>query len=265
MAEATRKNPLITLTTDFGNKDHFVGAMKGVILSICPSATIVDITHEVTAYEIVEAAYTVAEASKWFPKGTIHVVIVDPGVGTARRPILVEAGGHYFIGPDNGLLAMVYQNQKHKARIITNEKYFLAPMSRTFHGRDLFAPSAAHLAKGARAATFGPLIEDHLKVSFGHPTQTSKRIWTGTVLKVDHFGNLITNFHINQFPSLTARPFDFYVGTRHIDQLALTFADILDLAAVVGSSGYVEIAANQNSAARVLGCGPGAPVELTLY
>lgn len=256
---------IITLTTDFGLKDHFVGVMKGVIARICPMADVVDITHGISSYEIIEAAFTISEIYKWYPKGTIHLAVVDPGVGTARRPILIEAAGQYFIGPDNGVLAMVYERQKHKAREITASKYFLSPLSRTFHGRDIFAPCAAHLAGGARPASFGPLIDDHLKLTLTKPQQTSKRVWTGTVLKVDHFGNLITNFHIDDFPTLPASPFDFYVGLRHVDQLALTFADILDLAAVVGSSGYVEIAANQNSAAKLLGCGAGAPVELSLF
>lgn len=256
---------IITLTTDFGNKDHFTAAMKGVILGICPDVTIVDVTHEITSFEIIEAAFVVSETYKWFPKGTIHVAVIDPGVGTARRPILVEAAGQHFIGPDNGVLSLVYQREKHKAREVTASKYFLSPLSRTFHGRDIFAPCAAHVANGVRPAQFGKLIEDHLKLAVTKPQQSSRRLWTGTVLKVDHFGNLITNFHIDDFPTLPTRPFDFYVGVRHIDQLALTFADILDLAAVVGSSGYMEIAANQNSAAKLLGCGVGAPVELTLY
>lgn len=255
----------ITLTTDFGLKDHFVGVMKGVIARICPKVDVVDITHGISSYEIIEAAFTIAETYKWFPKGTIHVAVVDPGVGTARRPILIEAAGQYFIGPDNGVLAMVYEREKHKAREITASKYFLTPVSRTFHGRDIFAPCAAYLACGVRPASFGKVIDDHLKLTFTRPQQTSKRVWTGMVLKVDHFGNLITNFHIDDFPALSTSPFDFYVGLRHVDQLALTFADILDLAAVVGSTGYVEIAANQNSAAKVLGCGAGAPVELSLF
>ncbi|HYZ82819.1 MAG TPA: SAM-dependent chlorinase/fluorinase [Bryobacteraceae bacterium] len=256
---------IVTLSTDFGHKDHFVAVMKGVILSIAPDAEIVDVTHEVTPFEIVEAAFLISEAYQWFPRRTVHVVVVDPGVGTARRPILVEAAGHFFLGPDNGVLAMVYERQKHKAREITNERLFLKPLSRTFHGRDIFAPSAAHLVNGTRPATFGPLIDDHLKLALTKPQRTSKRAWTGTVLKVDRFGNLITNFHVDEFPAILTSPFDLYVGVRHIDQLALTFADILDVAAVIGSSGYIEIATNQRSAASLLGCGIGAPVELTLY
>ena len=171
------RKPILTLTTDFGTRDHFAGVMKGVILGICPEAEIVDISHEVQPFEISEGAYLVAQAYPHFPAKTVHVAVVDPGVGTARRPILVETAGQYFIGPDNGVLAMVYSNLTHKARAITNEKYFLHPISRTFHGRDIFAPSAAHLAKGARPSTFGKIIEDHLKPAFTEPQRIAKRVW----------------------------------------------------------------------------------------
>src|SRR5438309_3370657 len=141
--------PILTLTTDFGLSDHYVGAMKGIILGICPQAQIVDITHDVTAYEITEGAYVIDQAYRSFPKKTVHVVVVDPGVGTARRPILMEAAGQYFIAPDNGVLSMIYLREKHKVRLIANEKYFRKPVSRTFHGRDIFSPVAAHIAAGA--------------------------------------------------------------------------------------------------------------------
>ena len=144
--------PTLTLTTDFGLGDHFVGTMKGVILGICPEAQIVDISHDVTPFEIAEGAYLIAQAWRYFLKKTVHVVVVDPGVGTARRPILVEAGGQYFIGPDNGVLSMVYLQEKSNVRLISNEKYFRHPVSKTFHGRDIFAPVAAHLAGGIPAA-----------------------------------------------------------------------------------------------------------------
>ena len=141
-------NGIITLTTDFGLADHFVGTMKGVILGIAPKTRIVDITHDIPAYELREASFAIAQAWTYFPKGTVHVVIVDPGVGTSRRPILAEAGGHYFIAPDNGVLSMVYESVAHKVRIISNPALIRKQVSRTFHGRDVFAPAAAHLAKG---------------------------------------------------------------------------------------------------------------------
>src|SRR5262245_26551277 len=143
---------IITLTTDFGHSDHFAGVMKGVILGVCPAARIVDITHECSAYDVSEAAFTIGQAYPHFPRKTVHVVVVDPGVGTLRRPILVEAAGQFFIGPDNGVFAFILSVGKHKVRAVTNEKYFLQPVSQTFHGRDVFAPVAAHLAKGTPAA-----------------------------------------------------------------------------------------------------------------
>jgi S-adenosyl-L-methionine hydrolase (adenosine-forming) len=267
MAARTSAKPIVTLTTDFGTSEHFVGVMKGVILGICPAASIVDITHEVQPFEIAHGAFVIAQAWRWFPPKTVHVAVVDPGVGTSRRPILVEAHGHYFIGPDNGLLAMVYTGQPHKAREITAEKYFLQPQSRTFHGRDIFAPAAAHLARGVRPSSFGKPIEDHLKISFAEPQRVARRVWCGTVLHTDRFGNLITNFHIDQFADVRTRAFSMTIGPRQIRRLALTFADSDpgEVFVIVGSSGYLEIAANQQSAARLLGCGNGAPAELTLF
>jgi S-adenosylmethionine hydrolase len=260
-------NRIITLTTDFGTSDHFVGTMKGVILSIQPTARIVDLTHEVPPFEIPDGGFTIAQAYRYFPKKTIHVVVVDPGVGSTRRPLLAEMAGQYFIAPDNGLLSMIFSREPAKVRHITNERYFLKPLSRTFHGRDVFAPVAAHLALGVLPARFGPRIEDHLRLTFDRPTRTGKRTWTGSVLKIDRFGNIITNLHIGDFPQVNTRPFELNVGLRIVTRLALTFTDCApeELYVLVGSSGYLEVAINQGSAAKLLGCGAGSPVELTIY
>src|ERR1700722_1464656 len=145
---------LITLTTDFGTTDHFAATMKGVILTIQPGAQIVDITHEVEAFQIPDGAFTIAQAYRYFPEQTIHVIVVDPGVGSTRRPILAEMAGQFFIAPDNGVLSIVFAHEKPKVRHITNQRYFLHPVSRTFHGRDVFAPVAAHLASGVAPARF---------------------------------------------------------------------------------------------------------------
>ena len=260
------RKPILTLTTDFGTKDHFTGVMKGVILGICPEAQIIDIAHEVQPFEISEGAYLIAQAYRYFPAKSIHVIVVDPGVGSARRPILVEAGEHYFIGPDNGSLAMVYSHIPHKVRAITNEKYFLKPVSHTFHGRDVFSPCAAHLARGARPSTFGKLIDDYLKPVFTDPQRIGKRVWLGTILHIDRFGNLITNFHIDQFSDVRVRQFELAIGTRTLTRLCSTFAEVEpgEVVAIIGSSGYIEVVVNQGSGARMLGCGVGAPCELTL-
>lgn len=259
--------PLITLTTDFGTSDHFAGTLKGVILQVAPTARIVDITHGIQPFEIPDGAFTIAQAYRYFPKNTIHVVVVDPGVGSTRRPLLARMGGQYFIAPDNGVLSMVWAREQAQVRHITNQRYFLKPLSRTFHGRDVFAPVAAHLASGVPAAKFGPRIEDHLRLTFFQPTRTGKRNWTGSILKVDRFGNLITNLHIEEFPDVRTRPFELNVGLQTISRLALTFTECApdEIFAVVGSSGYLEVATNQGSAAKALGCGAGSPVELVLF
>jgi S-adenosylmethionine hydrolase len=259
--------PIITLTTDFGLTDHFVGTMKGVILGIAPQVSIVDISHEVTPFQIAEGAYTLAQAYRYFPKKTIHVVVVDPGVGTERRAVLAEAGGQYFVAPDNGVLTMVYEAENHKVRVISNSKYYLHEMSQTFHGRDVFAPSAAHLARGAKPGTFGKLIHDYVQLALIKPQRMARRGWMGTVLKVDRFGNLITNLRGAEFPEIATRPFEISVGLQRIGDFAPTFGARLpgELFILVGSSGYVEVVVNQGSAAKTLGCGVGAPVELTLF
>lgn len=255
---------VITLTTDFGNSDHFAGTMKGVILRIAPAARIVDISHEVQPFEVSDGAFTIAQAYRYFPKKTIHVVVVDPGVGSTRRPLLAEMAGQYFIAPDNGVLSMIFAREQAKVRHIANERYFLHPVSRTFHGRDVFAPVAAHLASGIPAARFGKRIEDYLRLTLERPIRTGKRTWTGSILKVDRFGNLITNLHVDEFPHVQTRPFQLNVGLQSVARLAFTFTECLpgELFVVVGSSGYLEVATNQGSAARLLGCGAGSPVEL---
>jgi S-adenosylmethionine hydrolase len=262
-------NPLITLTTDFGATDHFTGTMKGVIYGIAPRARIVDITHEVEPFEVADAAFTIAQAYPFFPKKTIHVIVVDPGVGSARRPLLAEMAGQYFIAPDNGVLSMVFAagGEKVKVRHITADQFFLPQVSRTFHGRDIFAPAAAHLAAGITPAQFGKTVIDHLRLNIGQPTRTGKRNWTGMVLKVDHFGNLITNLHIDEFLDIRTRPFELNVGLEKLTRLALTFSEGNqgELFVIIGSSGYIEVAVNQGSAAKKLGCGAGSPVELMLF
>jgi len=262
-----RTRPIIALTTDFGIDDHFVGVMKGVILGIQPAAQVIDISHGVQPYEIADGAFTIAQAYRYFPQKTIHVVVVDPGVGSARRPLLAEMAGQYFVAPDNGVLSMVFAREQPKVRHITSERYFLQPVSRTFHGRDVFSPVAAHLASGVSPAQFGKRIDDYIRASFDRPTQTGKHTWTGAILKTDHFGNLFTNFHIDQFPSVRTHAFSLNTGPQTITRLALTFSDCDpgELFVVVGSSGYLEVAASQASAAKTLGCGAGSPVELTIY
>ena len=259
-------NPILTLTTDFGLCDHYTGVMKGVILGICPKAQIVDISHEVTPHEISEGGYVIAQAWRYFPKKTVHVVVVDPGVGTARRPILMEAGGHYFLAPDNGVLSAIFYAEKHKVRLISNERYFRKPVSRTFHGRDIFAPVAAHLAAGVPAARMGKLIEDYLKPSEEKPQRTGKRTWIGKVIKIDRFGNLVTSFHVNDFPYLDRQNFILSVGPMQTSILAHNYIECStgEFFLIVGSGGYYEVSINQGSAAKQIRCDLGGPVELVV-
>jgi S-adenosylmethionine hydrolase len=251
-------NGLITLTTDFGTADHFVAAMKGVILNLAPRARIVDITHEIAPFDVNEAEFVIAQAWSWFPQGTVHVVVVDPGVGSERRPILVEAGGHFFVGPDNGVFSMIYSVATHRVRVISNAKLMRREISRTFHGRDIFAPAAAHLVLKTPPARFGKVMTDYVR---------SPLAPAGMILQVDRFGNLITNFHIDRFSGIKTQPFELRIAGEKIRRLALTYSEteIGEVFVIVGSSGYLEIAANQENAAKKLGCGSGTPVELKLY
>ena len=259
--------PIVTLTTDFGLVDHFVGVMKGVILGICPRARLVDISHGVTPYEIPEGAYLIAQAYRYFPKKTVHLVVVDPGVGTSRRPILVEAAGQYFVGPDNGVLSLVYSQEKAKVRLIANDRFFLSPVSRTFHGRDIFSPVAAHLAAGLAPAKMGKLIEDYFRPNFEKPQRAGKRTWIGRILKIDRFGNIVTNFHVNEFPDLERKDFALSIGPSQIGVMAHNYAECGpgEPFLIEGSTGYIEVSVSQGSAAKQLGCETGAPAELMVW
>ncbi|MCU0247739.1 MAG: SAM-dependent chlorinase/fluorinase [Bryobacter sp.] len=259
------KRPLITLTTDFGTRDHFAGVMRGVIASLAPAARVIDITHEISSHDVNEGAFTIAESWSWFPKGTIHVVVVDPGVGSERRPLLAQAGGHTFVGPDNGIFSLVFEKHPPKVRALTNEKFFLKPVSRTFHGRDIFSPVAAHLARGVPPSRFGKLIEDYLKPLSLKPQRLGRRIWCGQILKVDRFGNCITCFHVDEFPELTSKAFDCQIGAVTFCRMAenYTAAPFGEPFGIIGSSGYLEISLHQAHAAQALGVTSGSPVEIT--
>ena len=258
--------PIITLTTDFGDSDHFVAVMKGVILGMAPTVEVVDITHNITPFAVQEAAFVISQVYPYFPRRTVHVVVVDPGVGSKRRPILIEAAGQLFVGPDNGVFSMICSREQHKARHLTASKYFLPVVSRTFHGRDIFAPVAAHLRRGVPPSKFGKLIQNHLRGDFHKPVRTGKRSWSGTILKIDRFGNLITNFTLDEFPELRERPFEMNVGLITLDRLVSSFTEAFpgELVLMPGSSGYLEVVSNQDSAAGKLGCAVGSPVELTV-
>ncbi len=257
---------IITLTTDFGLADHYAGAMKGVLLSRCRGARIVDISHEIPPFSIAAGAYTISQAAPYFPAGTIHVVVVDPGVGTTRRAIVVEANNQLFIAPDNGVLTLITATDSNAiAREITNRALWLASPSQTFHGRDIFAPVAGALASGsARPEDTGPVLREVGQLRGLYPDQLDEATWRGTVLSIDHFGNVITNFRSSAFPHLADGALVLETGGRRISEFRSTFGDAPeDLCfAYSGSGGYIELGINQGSAAAFLGVRPGQSVTL---
>jgi S-adenosylmethionine hydrolase len=261
-------NPVITLTTDYGTSDHLVGVLKGVILRIAPNATIVDINHHVAPFDLLDGALTIAAAYRYFPPRTVHLVVVDPGVGTQRRPILVSADQYYFVAPDNGVLSLVYEREPAvSVRHITAEHHFLSPVSNTFHGRDVFAPVAAWLAKTSQTEAMGDEISDYVRFALPRPKAAGSAL-KGVVLRVDSFGNLMTNFMAEDLPAATGTDgkLSLQVGGKRVEKLVQTFANGAagEPVAIIGSSGFLEIAVNKGQAARVLGVNRGAEVLLEI-
>jgi hypothetical protein len=261
---------VITLTTDFGLNDHYVGTIKGVILNLVPEAEIVDICHSVQPYDVLDGALTLAQSYSYFPSGTIHVVVVDPGVGTARRPVLVSTQRHYFVAPDNGVLSLVYEREERlNVWHITAEHYFLQPVSATFHARDVFAPIAAQLAKGVTPEKLGEAVTDFVRFTAPKPKQVDANTLRGVVLKVDRFGNLITNITPADAPGLFAEntpAFRMTVAGYEVQEMKENYAQGVpgQVFGILGSMGYLEIAANRGAAAKATGAGKGAEVLLTL-
>ena len=259
-------NPIITLTTDYGTDDHLVGVLKGVILKINPEVQIVDITHGVTPFDLLDGAMAIANAYAYFPPRTIHVVVVDPGVGTERRPLLVSGQNQYFIAPDNGVLSAVYEKEQNfVVRHLTAEHYFLQPVSKTFHGRDIFAAVAGWLSKNWQPASMGEEITDFKRFALPRPKEADGLL-KGVVLKVDSFGNLITNLRSEDLPegALEKGEIKLQVGNHAVSKLVQTFANgnAGEAIAYVGSSGLVEIGLNKGSASKTLGIGRGTAVLL---
>jgi S-adenosylmethionine hydrolase len=247
---------IITLTTDFGLSDPFVGIMKGVIFGIAPGAQIVDITHGIRSYDVLEGAFLIQSAYRYFPEGTVHLVVVDPGVGSPRRPIAAAAHGQFFVAPDNGVLSSVFVDQVHH---ITNRSLFLNSVGQTFHGRDIFSPVAAHLAGGTPIASVGPRILDFMKKQLPMPRPLGDKV-LGTVLHVDKFGNIITNLRRKDLAS----GFTIRVAGLPITHFYSNFSEAEpgQLFALEGSTGFIELALNQGSAADKLKVGRGTEIEV---
>ncbi|MHB1959000.1 MAG: SAM hydrolase/SAM-dependent halogenase family protein [Acidobacteriaceae bacterium] len=251
--------PVITLTTDFGLTDPFVGVMKGVIADICPAAHVIDITHGVKAFDVLEGALAIWQAWRYFPAETVHVIVVDPGVGSSRQPVLSRMGNAWFIAPDNGVLTLVERDVRRSGgatlhRSLQNPEYRLPAQSNTFHGRDIFAPAAAHLAVQiehghVQPETFGPQIESLIQLLVPEPIHNPDGSIEGIILKSDRFGNLLTNIAAADLPD-DGTNFSVELGSLRITRFCRYYAEAQpgELFAIVGSSGLLEIAMNQGSA-----------------
>ena len=258
--------PTITLTTDFGLKDGFVGTLKGIIWSICPLAQIADISHTIAPQNVLEGAFALWRAYPFFPPGSVHVAVVDPGVGTRRRPLAARLGAHVFVGPDNGLFTPMFADAEKNGWPVeivhlTNGKYFLTQVSHTFHGRDIFAPVAAHLGNGVPLADLGPVVTDPVRLAMPKPEKTDTG-WRAHVTVVDIFGNLTTDLPaaaLAKHAHIT-----FHLRGREVGDLVDSYAHALpgELVALEDSENFVEIAIVNGSAALVTGAQVGDVVEV---
>ena len=274
--------PVITLITDFGTGDAYVASMKGVILTINPKATIVDICHSVEPQNILQAAFIVSTAHHYFPEGTIHLAIIDPGVGSERKAIILKTPSAFFLAPDNGVLsyildelgttptkppASIPSNLEHRklganleAIAITNPDFWRQPVSTTFHGRDIFAPVAAHLSLGVPLHKFGEGISCLCAFPMSRPSHDADGNLVGRILHVDNFGNLITNIRSSDLPG---KEVAIEIGNQRIDGLSQFYSQKEGLAAIIGSSGYVEISLENGNAAAFLGIKVGDEIKLS--
>jgi S-adenosylmethionine hydrolase len=254
---------LLTLTTDFGSRDWFVGVLKGVIARIAPRTRVVDLTHDIPPGDIRAGAFALATAYRFFPRGSIHLAIVDPGVGSSRRALAVQTADYCFVGPDNGLLSAALAREKIKGiRALENEKYFLHPVSHTFHGRDVFAPVAAHLSRGLPIRSLGPARKEFARLDWPEPRYHRDRT-EGEVLYLDRFGNGITNLPSNHVPS-AHRTCEIRGERKWVCPLRPFYQSVPPGQPVIvpGSSGFLEIAVNGGSAENQLGLKIGSRITL---
>ncbi len=258
---------IITLTTDFGLQDPYVAEMKAIILGICPKATIVDISHEVEKFDIRMGAYILASASSYFPGNTVHVAVVDPDVGTARRCLIVKTKRSFFVGPDNGLLILAAEREGIVGVYeIASSKYMLSRVSSTFHGRDVFAPAAAHLCEGVNPVDFGAKIKDFVKPKFAKVKFSKSKI-AGVVLHVDRFGNIITNIMEEALSCLKTKNLArVNINQREVQlKLGKSYAEakLNESLVLVGSQGYIEIAKYKGNASEEFKAKPGNRITLS--
>lgn len=259
--------PVVALLTDFGTRDHYAGTLKGVVLGVCPDATLVDIGHDIPAHDVMAGALELAASYRYFPHGTIFLVVVDPGVGSARRGIAADVGDYKFVAPDNGVLSAVFQESPPKKVVeLTERKYWRPTVSRTFEGRDRFAPAAGFLARGITLVALGKSVADYHVLDLPRPAIDGREL-RGEVVRVDRFGNLITNIDrrtFDQFANGGAIAID--VGGREVARIVATYAEAAagELCALFGSTDHLELAINAGDAAATLALGRGAAARVRL-
>lgn len=259
--------PVVALLSDFGTRDHYAGTLKAVVLSVCPEATLVDIGHDIPAHDVMAGALELAACYRYFPAGTVFLVVVDPGVGSSRRGIAADTGDYRFVAPDNGVLSAVFRESAPKKVVeLTERKYARPTISRTFEGRDRFAPAAAWLAKGIALSSLGKGVADFHVIDLPRPVAGAREI-RGEVVRVDRFGNLISNIDRRTFDHLSATgPITVRVGAHEVARVVATYAEAPpgDLCALFGSTDHLEIAVNAGDAARQLSLARGAAVTVLL-
>jgi len=257
---------IITLTTDFGLQDHYVSAMKAVMLGIAPDVRFVDVSHEIPAQDIMAGAWVVKNTAFLYPPGTVHLVVVDPGVGTSRHPIALKIRDQYFVGPDNGIFSLLFKEYEYEAYKLNNSTYWAQGLSNTFHGRDVFAPVSAHLSTGVSLDEIGEPIDDLVTYHWAVPIADKDGL-QGWVVHIDRFGNLITNISDKLIEDhLKRKTVKIYVGNTMLNKVVSTFGDVEEgePAAFIGSSGMLEIGINKGNAARMLSVDKGAQISIVL-
>lgn len=258
-------NPIVTFTSDFGLHDWFVGVVHGVVYELCPDARLVDITHTIAPGDVSAAAFVLEASAHDFPAGTVHLAVVDPGVGTERLALAIAARGQFFVGPDNGILDWALADSGARAYLLQNDRFFRKPVSRTFHGRDVFAPVAAHLACGTAIGEFGPRVERPMRLAAQRPRSVDDRV-EGRVAYIDRFGNALTNVGADTiaeaFPGVSGTTLSVEIVGRHIRGITQSYGDakIGTLVALIGSSGRLEVAEVGGHGASRFGFGRGDPV-----
>ena len=263
-------SPIITFTSDFGLDDWFVGVVHGVLYDVCPAARVVDLSHAIEPGNIERAAFIIEAASPDFPVGTVHLAVVDPGVGTARRAIAVHSRGQLFVAPDNGILECALVDPDAEIRSLTEPRFFRLPVSRTFHGRDVFAPVAGHLACGVPLESMGPRVSDPVRLARAPISWADGRL-EGRVMLIDRFGNALTSLTTEAigaaFPGVPEGRLEVLLGGRHIRGIARSYGDapIGTLVAIIGSSGRLEIAQVGGHAAQRFGFGKDDVVSIQAF